>query len=28
MPKHLSKFIGKKASKDIEKGTPISWDLI
>ncbi|MEM5644088.1 SAF domain-containing protein [Bacillus toyonensis] len=28
MPKHLSKIIGKKASKDIEKGTPISWDLI
>ncbi|PGD62548.1 pseudaminic acid synthase, partial [Bacillus toyonensis] len=28
LPKHLSKIIGKKASKDIEKGTPISWDLI
>ncbi|PGD82250.1 hypothetical protein COM47_20655 [Bacillus wiedmannii] len=28
LPKHLSKIIGKKASKDIKKGTPISWDLI
>ncbi|PGR99913.1 pseudaminic acid synthase [Bacillus thuringiensis] len=28
LPKHISKIIGKKASKDIEKGTPVSWDLI
>lgn len=28
LPKHLSKILGKKASKDIKKGTPISWDLI
>ncbi|XKK22579.1 SAF domain-containing protein [Bacillus sp. CB102A.1] len=28
LPKHISKIIGKKANKDIEKGTPVSWDLI
>ena len=27
-PKHLSEIIGKKALRDIERGTPLSWDLI
>jgi pseudaminic acid synthase len=27
-PKHLDLVIGRIARKDIEKGTPISWDLI
>jgi pseudaminic acid synthase len=28
MPKHLNEIIGKKSTKDIKKGTPLSWDLI
>ena len=27
-PKYLKEILGKKASADIEKGTPLSWDLI
>ncbi|MFA7418652.1 MAG: pseudaminic acid synthase [Melioribacteraceae bacterium] len=27
-PKYLPKILGKKVSRDISKGTPISWDLI
>lgn len=27
-PKHLKDVLGKKASQDIERGTPLSWDLI
>ena len=27
-PKHLKEILGKKASADIKKGTPINWDLI
>jgi pseudaminic acid synthase len=27
-PKYLKDILGKKASADIEKGTPLSWDLI
>lgn len=27
-PKHLKDILGKKASADIEKGTPLTWDLI
>jgi pseudaminic acid synthase len=27
-PKHFNEIIGKKAAKDIERGTPLSWDLI
>lgn len=27
-PKHLKEVLGKKASKDIERGTPVSWDLV
>ena len=26
--RHMVDFIGKKISKDIEAGTPVSWDLI
>ena len=26
--KHYDEVLGRKASKDIEKGTPLSWDLI
>lgn len=28
LPKYLSKIIGRKAKKDIKKGTPLSWDLV
>jgi len=28
MPKYLNSVIGKKAKKDIKKGTPLNWDLI
>lgn len=27
-PKHLDAFIGKKASRLIKRGTPVSWDMI
>ena len=27
-PKYLKEILGKKASRDIERGTPLSWDLI
>lgn len=27
-PKHLDEILGKKAAKDIERGTRLSWDLI
>jgi len=27
-PKHLNEILGKKALKNIERGTPLSWDLI
>ena len=27
-PRYLSSILGKKAKKDIEKGTPFSWDLV
>lgn len=27
-PKHLSEVVGMKATKDIKKGTPLSWDLL
>jgi pseudaminic acid synthase len=27
-PKYLKAILGKKAKKDIEKGTPLSWNLI
>ncbi len=27
-PKHLKDILGKKASADIEKGTPLTWGLI
>ncbi len=27
-PKHLKTILGKKATRDIEKGTPLSWDLV
>ncbi|MFL5730124.1 MAG: pseudaminic acid synthase [Cytophagaceae bacterium] len=27
-PKHYKEILGKKAKSDIEKGTPLSWDLI
>ena len=26
--RHLHDFIGKKINKDIEAGTPVSWNLI
>ena len=28
LPKHLGSVLGKKASADIERGSPIEWDLI
>lgn len=28
LPKHLDSVIGKRASADIERGTPLNWDLI
>ncbi|MHA1927196.1 MAG: pseudaminic acid synthase [Candidatus Thorarchaeota archaeon] len=27
-PKHLNEVLGKKANKDIKKGTPLKWNLI
>jgi pseudaminic acid synthase len=27
-PKHIAEVIGKKATKDIERGTPASWEII
>lgn len=27
-PKHLSSILGRSATQDIKKGTPLSWDLI
>jgi pseudaminic acid synthase len=27
-PKYLKDILGKKARKDIKKGTPLSWDLV
>jgi pseudaminic acid synthase len=26
--RHLSEILGKKAARDIERGTPLSWDLV
>jgi N-acetylneuraminate synthase/pseudaminic acid synthase len=26
--KHYEEVLGRKASQDIEKGTPLSWELI
>jgi len=26
--RHLSQIVGKRASRDIERGTPLSWDLV
>ena len=26
--KHYEEVLGRKATKDIEKGTPLSWELI
>lgn len=28
MPKHLNYIIGKKASNNLEKGTPLTWEMI
>ena len=27
-PKHIKDLIGKRATKDIKRGTPLNWDLI
>lgn len=27
-PKYLKKILGKRATQDIKKGTPLNWDLI
>jgi pseudaminic acid synthase len=27
-PRHLASLLGKKAIKDIKRGTPLSWDLV
>ncbi len=27
-PKHLPEVLGRRASRDIERGTPLSWDLV
>lgn len=27
-PKHIKELMGKRAAKDIERGTPLSWELI
>ena len=27
-PKHLEEILGKNASEDIERGTPLAWDLV
>lgn len=27
-PKHLKNFLGKKAKRDVKKGTPLSWELL
>ena len=27
-PKYLNEILGKKATQSIQKGTPLSWDLI
>ncbi|HAT1959073.1 TPA: hypothetical protein I8Z58_000893 [Legionella pneumophila] len=27
-PKYLSSLIGKKAKKEIKRGTPLSWQLL
>ena len=27
-PKHLDRIIGKQASRDLQKGTPLDWDMI
>jgi N-acetylneuraminate synthase len=27
-PKHLDAFIGKTVSRDVKRGTPVSWDLV
>ena len=28
LPKHLPEVLGQKASQDIARGTPLSWELI
>jgi pseudaminic acid synthase len=28
LPKYMENFIGKKINRDVEKGTPLSWELI
>jgi pseudaminic acid synthase len=27
-PRHLPQIVGRRASRDIERGTPLSWDLV
>jgi sialic acid synthase SpsE len=26
--RHLAEVLGKRAARDIQRGTPVSWDLI
>ena len=28
LPRYLDEILGKKAVRDIQRGTPVSWDLI
>lgn len=28
LPKHLGEVLGRRAAKDVERGTPLSWELI
>lgn len=28
LPKHLGEILGRRATKDLERGTPLSWELI
>jgi sialic acid synthase SpsE len=27
-PKHLKDVLGRRAARDIERGTPLSWELV
>ena len=27
-PRHLANLIGRKFNKDVDRGTPLSWDII
>lgn len=27
-PRHLNEVLGKRATRDAERGTPLSWDLV